>query len=202
MSDLSLRLSVAEKRMQRERYVSRATALSPHAALRRRTECMQFAAPQLSRKIESEVLRERKDFAEMEAIRKEQDEERRQQAEYERSLMDERTAKILAERSRRAEAEEANRLADEAVWRANLQRRRKNEAAASRAPGRAALHEEEKRRLQPFIDMYKKQYDGKIENKALGNKVGDIGVNTTAYDADLGDPTRAADAPPHRVTLT
>ena len=36
MSDLSLRLSVAEKRMQRERYVSRATALSPHAALRRR----------------------------------------------------------------------------------------------------------------------------------------------------------------------
>ena len=176
MSDLSLRLSVAEKRMQRERY--------------------------LSRKIESEVLRERKDFAEMEAIRKEQDEERRQQAEYERSLIDERTAKILAERSRRAEAEEANRLADEAVWRANLQRRRKNEAAASRAPGRAALHEEEKRRLQPFIDMYKKQYDGKIENKALGNKVGDIGVNTTAYDADLGDPTRAADAPPHRVTLT
>ena len=157
------------------------------------SECMQFAAPQLSRKIESEVLRERKDFAEMEAIRKEQDEERRQQAEYERSLMDERTAKILAER---------NRLADEAVWRANLQRRRKNEAAASRAPGRAALHEEEKRRLQPFIDMYKKQYDGKIENKALGNKVGDIGVNTTAYDADLGDPTRAADAPPHRVTLT
>ena len=166
------------------------------------SECMQFAAPQLSRKIESEVLRERKDFAEMEAIRKEQDAERRQQAEYERSLMDERTAKILAERSRRAEAEEANRLADEAVWRANLQRRRKNEAAASRAPGRAALHEEEKRRLQPFIDMYKKQYDGKIENKALGNKVGDIGVNTTAYDADLGDPTRAADAPPHRVTLT
>ena len=92
------------------------------------SECMQFAAPQLSRKIESEVLRERKDFAEMEAIRKEQDEERRQQAEYERSLMDERTAKLLAERSRRAEAEEANRLADEAVWRANLQRRRKNEA--------------------------------------------------------------------------
>ena len=118
------------------------------------------------------------------------------------SLIDERTAKILAERSRRAEAEEANRLADEAVWRANLQRRRKNEAAASRAPGRAALHEEEKRRLQPFIDMYKKQYDGKIENAALGNKVGDIGVNTSAYDADLGDPTRAADAPPHRVTLT
>ena len=36
MSDLSLRLSVAEKRMQRERYVSRATALSPHSALRRR----------------------------------------------------------------------------------------------------------------------------------------------------------------------
>ena len=202
MSDLSLRLSVAEKRMQRERYVSRATALSPHAACDAASECMQFGAPQLSRKIESEVLRERKDFAEMEAIRKEQDEERRQQAEYERSLIDERTAKILAERSRRAEAEEANRLADEAVWRANLQRRRKNEAAASRAPGRAALHEEEKRRLQPFIDMYKKQYDGKIENKALGNKVGDIGVNTTAYDADLGDPTRAADAPPHRVTLT
>ena len=45
---------------------------------------MQFAAPQLSRKIESEQLRERKDFAEMEAIRKEQDEERRQQAEYQR----------------------------------------------------------------------------------------------------------------------
>ena len=202
MSDLSLRLSVAEKRMQRERYVSRLQPCHHMQPCDAASECMQFAAPQLSRKIESEVLRERKDFAEMEAIRKEQDEERRQQAEYERSLMDERTAKILAERSRRAEAEEANRLADEAVWRANLQRRRKNEAAASRAPGRAALHEEEKRRLQPFIDMYKKQYDGKIENKALGNKVGDIGVNTTAYDADLGDPTRAADAPPHRVTLT
>ena len=65
---------------------------------------------------------------------RERQKERRQQAEYERSLMDERTTKILAERSRRAEAEEANRLADEAVWRANLQRRRKNEAAASRAP--------------------------------------------------------------------
>lgn len=119
--------------------------------------------------IEAEVIRERRMRSDTE---KEQEEEEERQAaanEFERQLFAEREMVLMKARARRLEAEEANRLGDEAVWKYNLELRRRNLMTDEqrRRGRRETRHEAECQRIEPFVQMQHAAHDGKIDNAAL-----------------------------------
>ena len=123
-----------------------------------------------ARNVEAEVMRERSD---REAIEREAEAEnaRRRQAEaYERRMAEQREQTLMDARCRRLEAEEANRIGDEAIWHRNLELRRRYEVEEDqrRRLGRAAKHEEERQRIEPFMRAQRAAKDGHVDNKLLG----------------------------------
>ena len=122
-----------------------------------------------ARVVEKEVLRRRKIKSETSAFMHANNLRLREEAELEARILGESNRSIAVERSRRLEAEEGLFIDDCAVWRANTELRRTNEAEDKnrRRDMRARLKQQEAERLQPFIDAWVRSHDGRSENQAL-----------------------------------
>lgn len=124
---------------------------------------------QRAKTMEQEVIRERRMRSDTEKEEQEEKERREAADEFERQLFAEREMVLMRARARRLEAEEANRLGDEAVWKYNLELRRRNLSTDDerRQARRLKKHEQERQRIEPFKQMQRAAHDGKVDNAAL-----------------------------------